>query len=36
VLATAALVLTAAALVASWFPARRAARVEPLQALRQD
>ncbi len=36
VLALAALVLTAAALGASWLPARRAARVDPLQALRQD
>jgi putative ABC transport system permease protein len=36
VLAAAGLVLTAAALGASWLPARRAARVDPLQALRQD
>jgi predicted permease len=36
VLAGAALTLTAAALIASWLPARRASRVDPLQALRQD
>jgi predicted permease len=36
VLAGAALALAVAALAASWFPARRAARVDPLQALRQD
>ncbi len=36
VLAGAALALTAAALVASWLPARRAARIDPLQALRKD
>ena len=36
VLAAAGLVLTVAALGASWLPARRAARVDPLQALRQD
>jgi predicted permease len=36
VLAGAALALTAAALTASWLPARRAAHVDPLQALRQD
>jgi predicted permease len=35
VLAAAVLVLTVAALVASWLPARRAASVNPLQALRQ-
>jgi putative ABC transport system permease protein len=36
VLAAAVLVLTCAALFASWFPARRAARVDPLQALREN
>jgi predicted permease len=36
VLATAGLVLAVAAASASWLPARRAARVDPLQALRQD
>jgi predicted permease len=36
VLVGAALVLAAAALLASWLPARRAARVDPLRALRQD
>jgi predicted permease len=36
VLVGAALTLTVAALAASWLPARRAARVDPLQALRQD
>lgn len=36
VLAAAAILLTSAALVASWFPARRAARIDPMQALRQD
>lgn len=36
ILGGAALALTAAALVASWFPARHAARVDPMQALRRD
>jgi predicted permease len=36
VLVGAALALTCAALVASWLPARKAARVDPMRALRQD
>ena len=36
VLALAVLTLTSAALFASWFPARRAARVDPIQALREN
>jgi len=36
VLGAAALVLACAALAASWFPARRAACVDPLEALRRD
>jgi predicted permease len=36
VLAGAVLALAAAALIASWFPARRAARIDPMTALRQD
>jgi len=36
VLVGAALVLAAAGSLASWLPARRAAHVDPLRALRQD
>jgi predicted permease len=36
VLAGAALTLTVAALAASWLPARRAARLDPIDALRRD
>ena len=36
VFGAASLALACAALAASWFPARRAARVDPLEALRQD
>jgi ABC-type lipoprotein release transport system permease subunit len=36
VLAAAALTLVGSAFVASWFPARRAGRIDPMQALRQD
>jgi ABC-type antimicrobial peptide transport system permease subunit len=36
ILATSALLLTAVGLVASWAPARRAAAVEPMQALRHE
>jgi ABC-type antimicrobial peptide transport system permease subunit len=36
VLAVAALTLTSAALAASWLPARSAAHVNPMQALRRD
>jgi predicted permease len=36
VLAVSVVALACAALLASWLPARRAARVDPLQALRQD
>jgi ABC-type antimicrobial peptide transport system permease subunit len=34
--AAAALVLTAAALTASWIPARRVSRIDPMTALRMD
>ena len=35
-IAGAALVFTATAAIASWLPARRAAKIEPIDALRQD
>jgi len=34
--AGAALILSAAALPASWLPARRAARIDPLSAIREE
>jgi ABC-type lipoprotein release transport system permease subunit len=36
ILATSALLLAVVGLVASWAPARRAAAVEPMQALRHE